>query len=424
MSEKDHVPFGLCPYCDRFVPDFQSHYFFQPGKFRTPCKECTLVISNPFCVKRHEKIVHNIDDDVEEVFKSETENDDPSILTCDVDIGDDDVCGIEFKKERNLNRHKKLCHHPDQSTKSCSVWIGKIDIPVVSWFEVTANEAFGKADFLNYDLPKKIAIDLRPDESKVRDAIEKVFESDAELPELQRAEVTLVSLLPKSKEERYAYMAAYNYLKTNDMYGVSKIPLGGMVRDFYLFPLSKTQIIHQSFADCIGGPGLDDDRDHLLLALIVRSKWISLDEQYFPSIYQTLIPPKIIDPRKRLLKLRMESKTRKEEKLRQLKEELAGLIEEEDRMKKEEKRKSLLLKRLNLKKETLEKISQMEEEFANLIRQDKRKNLLTKWLNLKAKKLDAKQEMKEELAALEKCNKEITEHGVGTEFFNLFRLTV
>ena len=108
MSEKDHVPFGLCPYCDRFVPDFLSHYFFQPGKFRTPCKECTLVISNPFCVKRHEKIVHNIDDDVEEVFKSETENDDPSILTCDVDIGDDDVCGIEFKKERNLNRHKNF----------------------------------------------------------------------------------------------------------------------------------------------------------------------------------------------------------------------------------------------------------------------------------------------------------------------------
>ena len=391
FSVKDHVFLaGFCPYCDKFVTDFRSHYFFQTEKFRTPCKECTLVISNPFCVKRHEKIVHNIDDVVEEVFKnSETENDDPNILTCDVDIGDGDVCGIKFKKERNLNRHKKLSH-PEQSTKSCSVWIGKIDIPVVSWVEVTAHEAYGKTDFLNYDLPKKITIELCPHESKVRDAIERVFESDAMLPWSERAEVTLVSLLPKSKEERNAYMAVYSYLKTHDMFGVSKIPLGGMVRDFYLFPLSKTQIIHQSFADLVGGPGLDDDRDHLLLALIVRSKKLSCDEEYFPSIYQTPIPPKILDKTKYLLKLRTKSKTRKEEKLRQLKEELAGLIQEEDRMKRDEKRKGLLLKRLNLK----------------------------------AKKLDGNQDMKEELLALERCYGEIIWNGVGTEFFNLFRLTV
>ena len=383
MSERK-----LCPYCDKFVPDFQSHYFFQPGKFRTPCKECTLVVSNPFCVKRHRKIVHNIDDDVEEVFlRSDSENIDPSILTCDVDIGDGHICGIAFKKERNLIRHHKLCHHPEQYTKSCSVWNGKIDIPVVSWFEVTAEEAFGKIDFLNYDLPKQITIDLRPDESKVRDAIEKVLESNAELPWSERAEITLVSLLPKSKEERYAYMAAYGHLKTKDMYGVSKIPLGGMVRNFYLFPLSKTQIIHQSFADCVGGPGLDDDRDNLLLALIVRSKWMSLDEQYFPSIF---LPPKMFVQRKHLLNLKMDSKTKKEEKFRQLKEELAGLIQDENRMKRDEIRKGLLLKRLNLK----------------------------------AKKLDGNQDMKEELLALERCYGEIIWNGVGTEFFNLFRLTV
>ena len=86
----------------------------------------------------------------------------------------------------------------------------------------------------------------------------------------------------------------------------------------------------------------------------------------------------------------MESKTKKEEKIRQLKEELAGLIKDEDRMKRDNKRKGLLLKRLNLK----------------------------------AKKLDGNQDMKEELLALERCYGEIIWNGVGTEFFNLFRLTV
>jgi len=69
-------------------------------------------------------------------------------------------------------------------------------------------------------------------------------------------------------------------------------------------------------------------------------------------------------------------------------------------MKKEEKRKSLLLKRSKLKEEKLEKLRQMEEEYSNLIRQEKRKIFLTKRVNLKVKKFETKQQMEGELCSL------------------------
>ena len=89
--------------------------------------------------------------------------------------------------------------------------------------------------------------------------------------------------------------------------------------------------------------------------------------------------------------------------LSQLDQELTSLIHnsnEDERMKKEEKRKSLLLKRSKLKEDKLEKSQQMESEFANLIHQQKRKNLLTKRLNLFVTKLEAKQQMEKELTGL------------------------
>ena len=89
--------------------------------------------------------------------------------------------------------------------------------------------------------------------------------------------------------------------------------------------------------------------------------------------------------------------------LSQLDQELTSLIHnsnEDERMKKEEKRKSLLLKRSKLKEDKLEKSQQIENEFANLIHQEKRKNLLTKRLNLFVTKLEAKQQMEKELTGL------------------------
>ena len=88
--------------------------------------------------------------------------------------------------------------------------------------------------------------------------------------------------------------------------------------------------------------------------------------------------------------------------LSQMEQELTSLIHnnEDERMKKEEKRKSLLLKRSKLKEDKLEKSQQMENEFANLIHQQKRKNLLTKRLNLFVTKLEAKQQMEKELTGL------------------------
>ena len=89
--------------------------------------------------------------------------------------------------------------------------------------------------------------------------------------------------------------------------------------------------------------------------------------------------------------------------LSQMEQELTSLIHnsnEDERMKKEEKRKSLLLKRSKLKEDKLEKSQQMESEFDNLIHQEKRKNLLTKRLNLFVTKLEAKQQMEKELTGL------------------------
>ena len=85
-----------------------------------------------------------------------------------------------------------------------------------------------------------------------------------------------------------------------------------------------------------------------------------------------------------------------------MEQELTSLIHnnEDKRIKTEEKRKSLLLKRSKLKEDKLEKSQQIKNEFANLIHQQKRKNLLTKRLNFFVTKLEAKQQMEKELTGL------------------------
>merc|ERR1712025_429327 len=83
-------------------------------------------------------------------------------------------------------------------------------------------------------------------------------------------EVLLLSLLPTSKDERTNYLAFYNYLKSRDRFGVVR-GLGKMVKDCYIIALPKEKSIHPVLLP-LDGPGLDEDRDDLLLALIVRSK--------------------------------------------------------------------------------------------------------------------------------------------------------
>ena len=123
------------------------------------------------------------------------------------------------------------------------------------------------------------------------------------------------------------------------------------------------------------------------------------------SYFRMVITTKKEEIRKSLLLRKSKLKEEKLEKIHQLRVQIANLAGSFVMWKYEKRRrllrKRLLVKRKILKEEKLEKIRQMQEKIDHLIQQEKkRKIFLTNRLNLQAKKLEAKQQIEDELATL------------------------
>ena len=153
---------------------------------------------------------------------------------------------------------------PEESIRSSTnpaVWKGEINMPDVADFGVTAHQVSGTTDYLTFDLKETFKIVGRIQPKTVWDYIKQVTD-------VANKEIILVSLLPASQEESKSYTTFFNYLHNRDRFGVvgnnSK-----MVKDCYIIALPKTGQIHECLKP-LDGPGLEDERKDVLLALIVR----------------------------------------------------------------------------------------------------------------------------------------------------------
>ena len=119
----------------------------------------------------------------------------------------------------------------------------------------------GTTDYLTFDLKETLKIVGRIPPKTVWDYIKQVSD-------VANKEIILVSLLPASQGESKSYTTFFNYLNNRDRFGVvgnnSK-----MVKDCYILALPKNGQIHECLKP-LDGPGLEEERKDVLLALIVR----------------------------------------------------------------------------------------------------------------------------------------------------------
>ena len=151
------------------------------------------------------------------------------------------------------------------------VWNGEIDMPDVVQFSVRAQAVSGTTDYLTLDLRECLKIVGRIGPQTVWDYISQVAETPTK-------EIIVLRLHPSSKDEKEKYDSFYSYLEKRHRFGV----VGNnnkMVKDCYILPLSCEDKIHSCLLP-LDGPGLEEKRPDMLLALIVRSKRKRVREEH------------------------------------------------------------------------------------------------------------------------------------------------
>lgn len=151
----------------------------------------------------------------------------------------------------------------DTSKSDPIVWKGDVDMPDVARFSVSAHGVSGTTDYLTVDLSSSLKI-------VGRIAPATVWEYLAQVAEVNTKEILVLQLKPSTSDEKDKYNAFYEYLTKRSRFGVVG-NASKMVKDCYIFPLSSGDEIHPCLTP-MDGPGLDEDRSDMLLALIVRSR--------------------------------------------------------------------------------------------------------------------------------------------------------
>ncbi len=146
---------------------------------------------------------------------------------------------------------------------SPTVWKGDIDMPDVAAFSVSAQAVSGHTDYLTLDLRDSLKIVGRIPPKTVWEYID-------QLNEAQTKEILLIRLQPATDDEKANYEAFFTYLQGRQRFGVvgNNSP---MVKDCYILPLGSKDQLNDCLVPC-DGPGLEEERPNLLLALVVRSK--------------------------------------------------------------------------------------------------------------------------------------------------------
>ncbi|XP_053731659.1 PHD finger protein 3 [Synchiropus splendidus] len=144
-----------------------------------------------------------------------------------------------------------------------SLWRGFINMHAVAKLVTKAFPVSGVLDNLIQDLPDSIQVGGRISPQIVWDYFEKIRATGTK-------EVCLIRFSPETEEDEISYTLLYAYFSSRKRYGVVSNNLK-QVKDMYLIPLGATEKVPQQLVP-FDGPGLESNRNNLLLGLIIRQR--------------------------------------------------------------------------------------------------------------------------------------------------------
>lgn len=143
------------------------------------------------------------------------------------------------------------------------IWKGTLIMPDVPKFHTTLKEVSGNCEGLDEDLQSVIDCVGRIHPNTVWDYISKVKKTG-------NKEILVLRFESSETEDRNNYFSLYSYLsRKNRMAVVGNT--GPAIKDFYVMPLAGHSPVPQVLLP-LDGPGFEDCKPHLLLAVVVRSR--------------------------------------------------------------------------------------------------------------------------------------------------------
>lgn len=143
------------------------------------------------------------------------------------------------------------------------VWKGTVLMPDVVKFQTVLKEVSGNCEGLDEDLQSLIDCVGRIDPNTVWDYISKVKKSGSK-------EILVLRFESIDTEDQSNYFSLYSYLSSKNRMAVVG-NTGAAIKDFYVMPLASHSPVPQVLLP-LDGPGFEDYRRHLLLAIVVRSR--------------------------------------------------------------------------------------------------------------------------------------------------------
>ncbi|XP_060080403.1 uncharacterized protein LOC132559794 [Ylistrum balloti] len=141
------------------------------------------------------------------------------------------------------------------------LWKGFIFMQDVAKFVTTAYRVSGPE--VKLDLPDTIHVCGRI-------APEQVWDYLSKMKKIGTRDICILRFIPGKEEEKTSYINLYSYLNSRSRCGVVG-NCAKYIKDFYLLPLASHSKI-PSILLPFDGPGLEDNRPHMLLAVIVKQK--------------------------------------------------------------------------------------------------------------------------------------------------------
>ncbi|CAC5394258.1 Death-inducer obliterator 1 [Mytilus coruscus] len=149
----------------------------------------------------------------------------------------------------------------DFTPKGPQVWKGFVSMQDVAKFVTTAYRISGPCDKLN--IPDTVHVCGRISPEQVYDYLSK-------MRKVGTKDIIVLRFIPGPNEEKTSYINLYSYLNSRSRCGVVG-SVSKYIKDFYILPLashSKIPSVIKPFVD----QGLELNRPHMLLAVIVRQK--------------------------------------------------------------------------------------------------------------------------------------------------------
>lgn len=180
----------------------------------------------------------------------------------DSDISDREPSSTVTIKTPDINEElEKEIFDPIASEIPTTIWRGFVHMADVAKFFVTAQNLSGNAKDLLEVLPDTLDIVGRINPEIVWDYIGKIKKNATK-------EILIVRFTATNDEEKIPYITLYSYLNSRNRLAVFSSSLSPSIKDFYIMPFSKDSKLPSVLLP-LDGPELEQDRQHLLLGIIV-----------------------------------------------------------------------------------------------------------------------------------------------------------